>query len=123
MAWFAASAVMYVKLKEGDQVEFPVWENVLLIEAEDGEEAMKLAIERARQDEGDSKGSFTWDGKPATWLFAGIRKLLTVSHDSVDDKIGSGDEITFSQFVLSSEADVRALAGGDEVTLKYEEGY
>jgi hypothetical protein len=121
MPWFAAHAVMYFKRKEGPQEHFSVWENVLLVEARDGEDAMAKAEARAREDEGDSSGSLVWGGHPARLVFAGIRKLLTVAHEAAGDVIGHGDEVTYSEFEVADEAAVRALAAGEEVSLKYVE--
>jgi hypothetical protein len=58
MPWFAASAIMYVRFKSGAQDSYPIWENVLLVEAESAVQAHRLAMEFAMRDEGDSDGSF-----------------------------------------------------------------
>ncbi len=125
MPWFAAHAIMYVRFRDGVQTPTPVWENVLLIEGpEDGDLAFEEAEKRAREDEGDSEGSFRWDGRPAEWVFAGIRKLITVSHRGRVDEPRHGDEITYSEFVLPDLAAVEALAAGKTVGLEYSEtGY
>ena len=112
MPWFAASAVMYCRFKDGRQAPTPVWENILLVEAADDQTAWKLAESRARQDEGDSSGSMTWGGRPAEWTFAGIRQLLTVTRDPMKaaETLGHGDEITFTEFMLPDLDAVRAFA-------------
>ena len=121
MPWFAAHAVIYFKLKDGPQERFSVWENVLLVEARDGKDAMAKAEALAREDEGDDSGSLVSDGHPAQRIFAGIRKLLTVAHAAAGDVIGDGDEVTYSEFEVADEAAVRALAAGKKVSLKYVE--
>jgi hypothetical protein len=105
----------------GTQDVFPVWENVLLIEAADSDEAWDRATARAREDEtdADNGSGTTFNGRTAGWVFEGIRKVLTVSHQSAKEELGSGDEITFSEFLLTSEAEVRNLADGKEVSLRY----
>ena len=116
MGWFAVHVIMRVQFKEAsEEEEVPVWENVFLMEAESGSAAASSASSLAREEEGDDKGSFTWDGQPATWVFAGIRKV------TICDPPASGVEITWSQFVLKSEADLRALVDGREVLLVYDE--
>jgi len=120
MAWYAASAILCVKFKDGVQDCYPVWENVYLIEAETDGEAFRLAEERAREAEGDSSGSFRWDGRPATWVFAGLRKLLTVSHEA-PPALGSGDELTFSEFELADQRALERLVAGGEVGVTYME--
>jgi Domain of unknown function (DUF4288) len=82
MPWFAAHAVMYVKFKDGNQDSYPVWENVFLIDAVDGEEAHARATARARADQGDSNGSMTWEGRAGEWVFAGLHKVLSVDHEA-----------------------------------------
>jgi hypothetical protein len=119
MPWFAASAIMFVEFKDGTQDYYPVWENVLLIEAEDGAAALRSAERRAREDEGDSSGSFRWDGRPAIWVFAGIRKVLTVDHGREGGPPSHGDEVTFTEFVLRNRASLDRLVAGDAVDLEY----
>ena len=119
MPWYAASAIMYVRFKDGRQDSYPVWENVLLLEAESDALAEQRAAERARLDEGDSSGSFRWDDRPAEWVFAGVRKILTVSHRG--DTLGHGDELTYSEFSLADEKSLRELVAGGEVSLDYVE--
>ena len=119
MPWYAASAIMFVKFKDGNQDTYPVWENVHLIEATTPEEAEEKAIRRAREEEGDDSGSFTWNKKPATWVFAGLRKLLSVSHPDLDDNELDGAEVTFSEFEVTTEADLDALVNGEDVKVLY----
>ena len=95
MKSYAAHAVLVIEFKEGDQDEYPVWENVYLISAGTPEQAFERAQERAKEDEGDSHGTFTWDGRPATFRFVGIRKLLECDAGQVAGE--SGVEITFLQ--------------------------
>src|SRR5262245_5238541 len=101
MSWFAASAVMYVRFKDGVQDRYPVWENVLLVQAATHEEAEEAARDLARREEGDSEGSFHWSERPAEWVFAGIRKTVEVSHRG--EALGHGDEVTYSELVLPDE--------------------
>src|SRR5262249_39382446 len=121
MPWYSASAIMYCRFKDGGQSPTPVWENVLLIEAPDEDTAWDLAERRARQDEGDASGSMTWDGRPAEWKLAGVRKLLSVAHDPLKETetLGHGDEVTFTEFILADMAAVQAMASGKAVTVEY----
>ena len=120
MPWFAASAIMYVRFKSGTQESYPVRENVLLVEADSAVEAHRPAMELAMREEGDAEGSFRWEDRPAVWVFAGIRKIVTVTHEQ-EEQLGHGDEITYSQFRVSSEADLKRLVAGEEVPVQYEE--
>lgn len=113
MSWYAAHAVMYVKYKEAEQDSYPMWENVLLIEAESDDEAHAKALDRAKEDEGDSRGTFTWQGKPATWCFAGIRKL--VSCEDPDEAPQNGTEITYLAMQVDSEANLAKFVQGEPI--------
>lgn len=110
---------MYFKLKSGVQDRFTIWENVYLIEAEDSEEAWAKAEDWAKREEGDSDGSLLVDDQPATQIFAGIRKMITVSHWEEEGKLTHGDEITYSEFQVTEEASIRQLVDGEEVTVEY----
>jgi hypothetical protein len=119
MPWYAAHAIMYVEFKDGAQNHYPVWENVLLIEAADGKEAHEKTYRRAKRDEA-ADPSFTWSGRPARWVFAGIRKLLTVSHESDFRQPDDGDEITYCQFDLPDRKSLDRLVACERVRLDYE---
>ena len=121
MPWFVAHAVLYVRFKRGGQSSYPVWENVYLVEAPTSEGALAAAESRAREDEGDSNGSFTWEGRPAEWVFAGVRKLVTVALASSEARPGHGDELTYSEFSAPSLEAVHQLAAGGTVEVKYTE--
>ncbi len=79
MTWYAAhviESIRYFQKKEGDIV---VYENIVLIEAENDKRAIAKAKKYAKnaitQDE-----TLTPNGEPAVRSFAGIRKLITVSN-------------------------------------------
>lgn len=110
---------MWVRFKDGSQDTYPVWENIVLIEASLEEEAWEKAEHRARRYEGDSDGSFTWGGRPATWVFAGIRKL-TMS-DYLGARPASGTEVTYTELELATAEDLQKLADGDSVDVTYME--
>jgi hypothetical protein len=80
MTWYAAHIIMFVKTKGKRQRRFPVWENILFFQADSETDAFTKAEERGRLEEGDDDGTFRWGGKPAAWVFAGVRKLTTCAH-------------------------------------------
>jgi hypothetical protein len=110
MNWYAAHLLMYVKFKTDRQEHYPVWENIILIQAGSDEEAFRKAELRGRADEGDDGGSFRWAGQPAEWVFAGVRKL-TPCQDS-DQRPGDGTEITFLEMEAASKEDIEKLLDG-----------
>ena len=119
MTWYCAHVIMSVRFKDGNQDTYPVWENVVLIEAPSEKEAWEKAEQRAQRYEGDSEGSFTWGGRPATWVFAGIRKLIMT--DYLGAPPASGTEVTYSEFELATAEDLRKLIDGDSVDVTYVE--
>lgn len=119
MPWYAASVVMYTKFKDGVQDKYPIWENVLLIEAASPDEALERAAKRGKQDEGDSSGTYFYENRPATWVLAGIRKVIECA--DADERPGNGTEITYSQMEVDTEEALSKLANGEPVTVRYEE--
>lgn len=118
MAWYAAHAIMYVKFKDGVQDKYPFWENIILIEAGTDEEAFAKAEARAREDEGDSQGSFTHEGRAAEWVFAGIRRLVNCT-DPFEPPT-DGTEITYLEMEVESEDCFEKILKGEAVKVLYE---
>lgn len=126
MAWFAASVVMYFRLKDEPQAEFHVWENVYLVDAPDAAQARAKAEALGKLEEGDDSGSLKFNGKPAEQVFGGVRKVLTCApsllSDSVDNaKLEDGMEATYSAFTVSNRQDLDAFIRGEPVRVVYEE--
>ena len=124
MPWFAAHVVVYFRWKDQPQTRFTVWENVHLLEAADHVEARVQAEALGRREEGDARGTLEMTDDAgtrhsATVVFAGVRKVLSVAHERVNNQLGSGDEVTFSEFVVDDEDTIRRLAGGEVVALTY----
>jgi hypothetical protein len=118
MPWFSVHAIMRVAIKaNAEATEITVWENVYLVEASSAGAAASKAEGVARAFEGDDNGSFVWDGEPARWVFAGIRKVIACS----DEVPVSGTEITYTQYTLRSEQALRALVDGDRVDITYDD--
>lgn len=119
MAWYAASLICYVQFKDGNQHVYPVWENVVLVHGNDDADAQRKSMSIGQRYQGDSQGTFTWEGRPAKWVFVGLRKLMQC--DGHEDRPNDGTEITFSQFELANESDLQKLAAGETVRLVYED--
>ncbi len=116
MKWYAAHLILYVRFKDHPQDHFPVWENIVVIEAASADEANTKAEQRGRDDEGDSDGTFTWDGHPATWVFAGVRKLISCVNAT--EQPGDGTEISYTEMELPSLEEVHLLSEGRDVTVR-----
>src|SRR6267154_5236373 len=91
--WYAAHIVMYVEFKEAEQKAFPVWENIVLLSADSEDEAFAKAESKGRESAGDDGGTFRWAGKPASWVFGGIRKLTLC--ENPEERPGDGTEVSY----------------------------
>ena len=116
MTWFAAHVIMYISFKDGRHDNYPVWENVILVEAETENAAHAKAEVYGREGEGDDEGTLRWGQRPASWVFAGVRKLVRCDGDPEPPLEGA--EITYSEIVVDTLDAVRDLAAGRRVPLK-----
>ena len=95
------------------------WENLILLEAEDGADvwsmAEKRAIEVDRSDEYELHSEYP---VPSRWEFAGIRKIVEVRNDSEEGKLVSGDELSYNTILLDGQEDVDRFVSGDPCTLR-----
>jgi hypothetical protein len=126
MAWYVAHAILSLEHLEEPRDRFLVWENLLIIEAVDSEQAWEAAERRAAQDatpEGsdflpDGRPATLFDGRPARWRYVGVRKVVSVSHDTEDGVLHSGDEVSYNEFEMTSIGQVEALARGEEIVVR-----
>jgi len=113
MPWYGVHVVMAVRFKDGVQNEFPAWENVYLVEAGNPMLAEKKGRKIGEEFEGDSKGTFKWHGRPARWLFAGVRKSVEVSGRApLKNEPGDGTEVSYSTLEFDGEQSLRDYASG-----------
>jgi Domain of unknown function (DUF4288) len=90
MSWYAAHVVIVFKFKEGRQTRFPAWENIVLIQADNSEEAFAI-------------------------VFAGVRKL-TLCEDE-HKRPGDGTEITYLELELRSEKALEKFLAGEPASV------
>ena len=119
--WYAAHLILYVQLKDHPQRKYPIWENIVLIKARTDEEAFVKAEKRGKEEEGDDDGTFRWGGKPARWVFAGVRKL-TLCEDP-ESRPDDGTEVSYTELEVDSEQAVRKLVAGQPVAVKYKDEF
>jgi hypothetical protein len=119
MTWYAAHGIMYVKFSDEKQDKYSVYENVILIEADSDEQALKKAKERCQKDEINSDLGFEWDGRTACLVFAGIRKIIECCDSG--NIPNDGTEITYSQMEVDDYESLSKLVEGELVTIRYEE--
>ena len=118
MTWYAAHTVMYIKFKDGNQNSYPVWENIILIQAENDEQAYLKAEQRAKKDEGDSQNTFTHNNRPATWVFAGIRRLVECVNSNQQPT--NGTEITYLELEIDTAEQFKQFINGEPSPVLYE---
>ncbi|MBL8798350.1 MAG: DUF4288 domain-containing protein [Planctomycetia bacterium] len=121
MKWFAAHLVMAVHWKGEGQTRFPVWENIVLVAAKSENEAFAKAEAYGQSEAGDEGGSFRWDGKPATWVFTGVRKLTECV--GAEDQPGDGTEITFNELEFASLKAVADFVASRPTDVRYRDRF
>ena len=119
--WYSAHIVMFVELANNRQDRFPVWENIVLIEADTEDQAFEKAERCGRRGEGDDGGNFRWGNQPARWVFAGVRKLTECA--LVADRPGDGTEVSYSELEVDSRAAIDQFVTGDPVNVCYNDRY
>ena len=125
MPWYAAHIILYTKFLDGAQDTYPVWENIVMIHAPTPDEAFARA-DRKGQFEASVSDGYTYDGRPAAWVFAGVRKLSECIEDFDPEQRAAGGmeehgtEVTYSSFIVDSEASLQGLVAGRSVSLVYE---
>lgn len=120
--WYCAHAIFCYKKDEGDSTL--VHENVYLIDAADEDSALEVARDLAKSNEDlNEDGHLELDGRPAKYLFLGIRKLIAIetNPDTAQGIINSGIELTYSVFQAQTLKDAERLANGEEVDVQYQE--
>ena len=119
MPWYGVHVVMAVRFKDGNQNAFPAWENVYLIEAGNPVLAEKKGHKFGQKMSGDSKGSLQWNGRPARWEFAGVRKSVEITGKApLKDEPGDGTEVTYSKLEFDGDQALRNYARGLSATPK-----
>ncbi|MBX9581845.1 MAG: DUF4288 domain-containing protein [Gemmataceae bacterium] len=121
---YAAHIIMAVRYRDPPQDTIPLYENVVLVEAETGEEAERAAEEYGRAEAADPDPSFRWGDRPAYWEFAGVRKLIEFRESMPEfdgDPVLARTEMTYSQMRVRSEDDLKKLVEGEPVEVVYEE--
>lgn len=124
MTWYAAHIIIRVTPIEKSGETILVHENVVIVEAPSETAALEKA-QTIGQTEAALQDSLTLSGTPAKRVFAGIRKLVTVSNpdtsDLDQDRPSDGTEITYAVYEVSNEEELKKLAAGSEVSVRYVE--
>ncbi len=126
MTWYAAHIILLTKFLDGVQDSYPVWENVVLINAATSDEAYAIADKKGEAEVSRSVDSwYTYDGRPAVWVYAGTRKLNEcLEYFDPDERVPGGmeehgTEVTYSSFVLPNEEAMQKLLANRNVDVLY----
>ena len=124
MTWYAAHIILYTKFLDGVQDTYHVWENVILINAETLDKAFAIADAKG---EAEAKvEEHTHDGRPAAWVYAGVRKMNEcIEHFDPEECVPGGmeehgTEVTYSSFILPDEDALQRLIANRDVSVLYE---
>ena len=127
MTWYAAHIILLTKFLDGVQDSYPIWENVVLINAETSDEAYAIADKKGEAEaETPGSGGHTYGSRPAVWVYMGTRKLNECLEyfDPEESASGGmeeyGTEVTYSSFVLPDEDAMQKMLANRDVTVLYE---
>jgi hypothetical protein len=106
--------------KDGRQDSFPLYENVLLVEADSPDDARTNGLAVAKDAyEGDSGGTYTHDGRQATAIVVGVRKVIECVNSKAPPQ--NGVEVTYSRMYVNTKEELQLLMEGKPVSVLYEE--
>jgi hypothetical protein len=125
MTLFAANIIIWLKIKTekglDENVDGPchLWERVLLVRADDPDEALHKASEFGLNDATANSDGLMDEGKPAELVFMGVRKLREVEAPAAGVAQNELTEVSASEMEVASRADLVNLARGNPVVVRY----
>lgn len=119
MAWFAAHLIEYFQFVDGNQDDTLAHENILLIEADKFEDAFQKAQQQGLDNVKEQDSSLRVNDRPVRCIFGGVRKIVSVSHVRPGDQLGDGDEITYSEFIISDPKELEKLTSAESASVLY----
>jgi len=125
MTLFAASVIIWLRAKTekglGEEPEGPchLWERVVVVRADDPDDATQKASEFGLRDAAANSEGLIDEGRPAELVFMGIRKLREVDLGGSGGQLGDITEVSASEMQVASREDLLRLARGGEVVVRY----
>lgn len=119
MTWYSAHIITYVKFLDEDQDTYPIWENVILVNARTLDEAHEIAETEGREI-ASINDQMTWEDKQPVLEFAGVRKvteLRNLSHATGTP--AHCTEVSYSKLEALDEKTLRDFATGMAVNIRY----
>ncbi len=118
MSWYCCHVIQAFRARD-DRRLLSIYENMLLIEASNFDEALSKGQQLASEKYQDTDDSLNCAGVPASTEVAGIRKVI--AFERYDGPSLDGVEATYSELLVESEDDLKALVAGERVRVSYEE--
>ena len=120
MGWFSVSLLVAYKPKVEDPDGILVEEQVYLIEASDDNHARQLAADIGREI-ASVEDCLEIGGQPAKREYVGIRRIVTTQnlYGDADGLPRHGCELTYCQFLVASDDDLKRLATEGDVKVTY----
>jgi hypothetical protein len=95
VSWYLSREIIYFEFADqADQDEYQVWENLILINAQNPEEAYQKALKHGF----DSEGDVTIDGRKGRSKFKGLKTLVAV-YENIED----GAEIEWQEYMVERD--------------------
>lgn len=123
--WYSAHLIVYLEYTEEKQEEYFAYENIVLIESENKQDAFAKAEKFGKQYEGNT--GIGAENKPAKWVFGGVRLLVEcqdIDPESLiqppDFKPTHGTEVTYIGLRVTGKENLVKLIRGDEVEVTRE---
>lgn len=117
--WFSAHLVEVFRVREGEQTDFHVWENIVLIEAANDKEAWEKAEVLGRENCQPDDPTLTWNNRPSRRDFVGVRKVITCVDK--EQRPEHGTEVSYNSLFFASEADLQKFVAGEEVGATFDD--
>jgi hypothetical protein len=93
--WYLAHEILYIEIDDiSDQESFPIWENLILIKADNPEEAFEKAMINGR----NSEAPITIHGVSGYLRFKGLKDLILI-YDELED----GAELEWMEYEVNKE--------------------
>jgi len=115
---------MYLRPDDQNEGKRLVWENIILVQGDSPSLALDKAKKAGLEDQEYCSEGLTVDRKPARMVFLGVRKLIECrTVGDIEDKPADGSEVSFSEFLVENDEDLRKLAKGEAVKVIYQNGH
>ena len=117
--WYCAHILVSVRYREGNQDTIPLWENILLIQANSSDQAFREA-ERLAEEKYGIDDPLICDGRAAYYQVEGVRKIIRIEVPDVTS-VPSGTEVTYLQIEVDTEQELELVKNGLTVKVIFDD--